>query len=61
MSLSYDQSNAFEKIMYFRLLCYFKKNEFRKHHSSFMARMLMMDEITKTLENDEIHDSGLML
>ena len=54
-------SKVFEKIMYNRLLNFLDtyntlfKNQFgfRKNHSTYMAMMLLMEEITKSLENGE--------
>ena len=54
-------SKVFEKIMYNRLLNFLDtynilfKNQFgfRKNHSTYMATMLLMEGITKSLENSE--------
>ena len=54
-------SKVFEKIMYPRLLEFLEKFEiiyknqfgFRKKHSSYMALMVLMDEISKSLERGE--------
>ena len=54
-------SKVFEKVMYSRLNNFLEqqkiliKNQFafRKYHSSYMALMIMMDEIIKALNNDD--------
>ena len=54
-------SKVFEKVMYSRLLSFLDEQQiliknqfgFRKHHASYMALMLMMDEITKALNNND--------
>ena len=54
-------SKIFEKVMYSRLNNFLEqqkisiKNQFgfRKYHSSYMALMIMMDEIIKALNNDD--------
>ena len=55
-------SKVFEKIMYSRLYNFLeqqkiliKKNQFdfRKYHSSYMALLIMIDEIIKALNNDD--------
>ena len=54
-------SKVFEKIMYVRLLKFLEKLKciyknqfgFRKHHSTYMALMLLMDKITQSMDNGE--------
>ena len=54
-------SKVFEKIMYTRLLKFLNKLQiiyknqfgFRKHHSTYMALMLLIDKITKSLDKGE--------
>ena len=53
-------SKEFEKVMYSRLYNFLEQNiliknqfGFRKKHSSYMALMIMMDEIIKVLNNDD--------
>ena len=54
-------SKVFEKIMYTRLNEYLTINKilymyqfgFRKHHSSYMAMMVLIDKLTKCLENGD--------
>ena len=52
-------SKVFEKVMYSRLIDFLEDNKilfvnqfgFRKKHSSYMALMLLIDKLTKALEN----------
>ena len=61
VSLLNVMSKVFERIMYSRLLSFLEtykilyQNQFgfRKQHSTYMALMLLIDEITKSLENNE--------
>ena len=54
-------SKVFERIMYVRLLKFLEKMKiiyekqfgFRKHHSTYMALILLMDKITKSLNKGE--------
>ena len=54
-------SKVFEKIMYYRLLNYLDEQKvffshqfgFRKHHSTYMALMTLVDKITKYLDDGE--------
>ena len=54
-------SKVFEKIMYDRLLKFLEKMKiiyekqfgFRKYHSTYMALMILMDKITKSLDDGE--------
>ena len=53
-------SKIFEKVMYSRLISFLEKYKilikyqfgFRKYHTTYMALMVLVDEITKALEND---------
>ena len=61
VSLLCTLSKVFEKITYSRLLNFLDYHKilignqfgFRKLHSSYMALMLMMDQVTKALDNGE--------
>ena len=52
-------SKVFEKVMYSRLSSFLERNKillnnqfgFRKHHSAYMALMILLDKIVKALEN----------
>ena len=52
---------AFEKVMYSRLIDFLEENKilivnqfgFRKNHSSYMALMVLIDKLTKALENGD--------
>ena len=54
-------SKVFEKVMYARLLDFLKEHKllfkyqfgFREHHSTYMALMVLMDKLIKSLENGE--------
>ena len=54
-------SKVFEKVMYSRLYSFLERNKillnnqvgFRKHHSAYMALMILLDKIVKALENDD--------
>ena len=61
VSLLCTLSKVFERIMYTRLLNFLEKLKiiyekqfgFRKHHSTYMALMLLMDKITTSLQTGE--------
>ena len=61
VSLLCTVSKLFEKIMYNRLLSFFDKYKilfsyqfgFRKHHSTYMALMTLMDNLINCLDNGE--------
>ena len=52
-------SKVFEKVMYSRLIDFLEENKilivnqfgFRKNHSQYMVLMVLIDEVTKALEN----------
>ena len=54
-------SKVFEKVRYSRLSSFLERNKillnnqfgFRKHHSTYMALMILLDKIVKALENDD--------
>ena len=54
-------SKVFEKVMYSRLIDFLEENKilivnqfsFRKNHSSYMALMVLIDKLTKALENGD--------
>ena len=54
-------SKIFEKAMYSRLIDFLETQKiiiqqqfgFRKHHSTYMALMILVDKLTKALENGE--------
>ena len=61
-------SKVFERIMYVRLLKFLEKMKiiyekqfgFRKHHSTYMALILLMDKITKSLNKGEFVVGGFL-
>ena len=61
MSLLSVLAKVFERILYNRLIYFLENNKmfknqfgFRKQHSTYMALMVLLDQIVKALENGKI-------